>query len=77
MTAFPFGAGVPGQTKVALRWIRDLKPTAFYGTPSYGLHLAEKAREEGLDPRRDFAFRVLFFSGSPGPGSRPPSSAAP
>ncbi len=68
MTAFPFGAGVPGQTKVALRWIRDLKPTAFYGTPSYGLHLAEKAREEGLDPRRDFAFRVLFFSGEPGAG---------
>jgi phenylacetate-CoA ligase len=68
MTAFPFGAGVPGQTKVALRWIRDLKPTVFYGTPSYGLHLAEKAREEGLDPRGDFAFRVLFFSGEPGAG---------
>ena len=68
MTVFPFGAGVPGQTKVALRWIRDLRPTVFYGTPSYGLYLAEKAREEGLDPRRDFAFRILFFSGEPGAG---------
>lgn len=68
MTAFPFGAGVPGQTRVAIRWIRDVKPTVFYGTPSYGLYLAEKAREEGVDPRRDFAFRILFFSGEPGAG---------
>jgi phenylacetate-CoA ligase len=68
MIVFPFGAGVPGQTKVAIRWIREVQPSVFYGTPSYGLHLAEKAREEGLDPRRDFAFRVLFFSGEPGAG---------
>lgn len=67
-TAFPFGAGVPGQTLMAIRWLRELRPTVFYGTPSYGLYVAEKARQEGLDPKRDFAFRILFFSGEPGAG---------
>ena len=31
--------------------LREIKPTAFYGTPSFALHLAETAREEGVDPR--------------------------
>ena len=64
---FPFGAGVPGQTLMAVQWARDLRPTAFYGTPSYALHFAETARREGLEPR-DFGFRTLFFSGEPGAG---------
>jgi phenylacetate-CoA ligase len=68
MTSFPFGAGVPGQTSMAIRWIRDLKPTTFYGTPSYALYLAEVARKQGIDPARDFRFRLMFFSGEPGAG---------
>lgn len=64
---FPFGAGVPGQTLAGLRWLLDIKPTAFYGTPSYALHLAEVARSESIEPR-DFGFRVMFFSGEPGAG---------
>src|SRR6266446_4259823 len=64
---FPFGAGVPGQTLMAVGWARDMKPTAFYGTPSYALHFAETATREGIDPR-SFGFRVLFFSGEPGAG---------
>ncbi len=64
---FPFGAGVPGQTLMAVQWARDLKPTAFYGTPSYALHFAETAKREGIDPR-SFGFRILFFSGEPGAG---------
>ena len=64
---FPFGAGVPGQTLMAIGWARDMKPTAFYGTPSYALHFAETATREGIDPR-SFGFRVLFFSGEPGAG---------
>ena len=67
-TAFPFGAGVAGQSERALEWMRDVKPTVFYGTPSYGLYLAEKARAKGLNPRKDFNFRTLFFSGEPGAG---------
>jgi phenylacetate-CoA ligase len=66
-TMFPFGAGVSGQTLMAVQWARDLRPTAFYGTPSYALHFAETARREGLDPR-DLGLRVLFFSGEPGAG---------
>lgn len=63
--SFPFGAGVPGQTLQALRWLREIKPTAFYGTPSYGLYVGEKARQEGIDPK-EFGIKILFFSGEPG-----------
>ena len=63
---FPFGAGVPGQTERAVEWVRMVQPTALYGTPSYALYLAEVARKMGLDPRRDFNFRLMFFSGEPG-----------
>jgi phenylacetate-CoA ligase len=66
-TVFPFGAGLPGQTLMAVQWARELRPTAFYGTPSYALHFAETARREGVDPR-SFGFRTLFFSGEPGAG---------
>jgi phenylacetate-CoA ligase len=63
---FPFGAGTPGQTERAVDWITLVKPTVLYGTPSYVLHLAETARRMGYDPRRDFNFRFMFFSGEPG-----------
>lgn len=66
-TAFPFGAGVPGQTLQAVDWMAEMRPTAFYGTPSYALRIAEVARERGLDPR-DFGVKTLFFSGEPGAG---------
>jgi phenylacetate-CoA ligase len=62
---FPFGAGSPGQTLMAVRWIQATHPTVFYGTPSFALYLAETARGEGIDPV-NFGFRVLFFSGEPG-----------
>lgn len=64
---FPFGAGLPGQTRQAVLWAHDLRPTAFYGTPSYALHFAEIARGMGMDPR-SLGFRMLFFSGEPGAG---------
>jgi phenylacetate-CoA ligase len=66
-TAFPFGAGAPGQTLLAARWMKETRPTAFYGTPSYALYLAEVARDEGIDPR-EFGLRIMFFSGEPGAG---------
>jgi phenylacetate-CoA ligase len=66
-TVFPFGAGVPGQTLMAVQWTRALRPTAFYGTPSYALHFAETAQREGIDPR-SLGLRILFFSGEPGAG---------
>ena len=62
---FPFGAGAQGQTRRAVVWLAEMRPTAFYGTPSYALHLAEVAHEMGVDPR-SFGVRTLFFSGEPG-----------
>ena len=67
-TAFPFGAGVAGQSARGLEWMTEIKPTVFYGTPSYSLYLAEKAKAMGIDPKHDLNFRVLFFSGEPGAG---------
>ncbi len=63
--AFPFGAGAPGMTARAVRWLRASKPKGFYATPSYALRLAEVARSEGVDPR-EFEIGVMFFSGEPG-----------
>ena len=62
---FPFGAGVPGQSQRAVDWMLQMRPSCFYGTPSYALHLAEVADGMGVDPRR-FGLRLLFFSGEPG-----------
>ncbi len=66
-TMFPFGAGAAGQTLMAVQWAREIRPTAFYGTPSYALHFAETARRESADPR-SLGLRLLFFSGEPGAG---------
>jgi phenylacetate-CoA ligase len=66
-TCFPFGAGVPGQTQQAVEWLAQMRPTAFYGTPSYAIRIAEVAKGAGYDPT-DFGIRILFFSGEPGAG---------
>jgi phenylacetate-CoA ligase len=63
--AFPFGAGVAGQSQRAVSWMSQMRPTVFYGTPSYALRLAEVAHEMGVDPM-SFGIRILFFSGEPG-----------
>jgi len=62
---FPFGAGATGMTARAALWMQMTKPKAFYGTPSYALHLAETAIAEGIEPK-DFGLELLFFSGEPG-----------
>ena len=70
--AFPFGAGAPGMTARCAQWLYAMKPAAFYGTPTFAIHLAQTALAEGLNPR-DFGLRIMFFSGEPGasiPGVR-------
>jgi phenylacetate-CoA ligase len=62
---FPFGAGTTGQTARTVHWMRQMGVTVFYGTPSYALHVAETAQEEGIDPA-SLGLRALFFSGEPG-----------
>ena len=68
-TAFPFGAGASGMSARAASWLAQIRPTVFYGTPTYALHLADVAKQEGLDAR-EFGLKVLVFSGEPG-GSIP------
>jgi phenylacetate-CoA ligase len=63
--AFPFGAGAPGMTARCAQWLALMRPSAFYGTPTYALHLAQVAADEGLNPR-DFGLRHMIFSGEPG-----------
>lgn len=70
--AFPFGAGAPGMSARCAQWLDIVKPKGFYGTPTYALHLAQTAVDEGLNPR-DFGLKYMFFSGEPGasiPGVR-------
>lgn len=70
--AFPFGAGAPGMTIRCAQWLDTMKPAGFYGTPTYALHLAQAAIDEGLNPR-EFGLKYMFFSGEPGasiPGVR-------
>ncbi len=64
-TSFPFGAGASGMSARTVSWMSQIRPTAFYGTPTYALHLAETAVKEGLDSR-DFGLKQLIFSGEPG-----------
>jgi phenylacetate-coenzyme A ligase PaaK-like adenylate-forming protein len=69
---FPFGAGATGMSARLVKWLHMIKPTAFYGTPTYALHLAQVAEDEKVNPR-DFQLKVMFFSGEPGasiPGIR-------
>jgi len=76
--AFPFGAGASGMTARAAMWLNLMKPSAFYATPSFALHLAEVAIREGLNPT-DFGLKTMFFSGEPGasvPGVRDKIMAA-
>lgn len=63
--AFPFGAGAPGMTARCAQWLALMRPQAFYGTPTYALHLAQVATDEGLNPR-DFGLKHMIFSGEPG-----------
>jgi phenylacetate-CoA ligase len=54
------------------QWLDTMKPAGFYGTPTYALHLAQTAIDEGLNPR-EFGLKYMFFSGEPGasiPGVR-------
>ncbi|MEE2698770.1 MAG: phenylacetate--CoA ligase family protein [Pseudomonadota bacterium] len=62
---FPFGAGTPDMTSQTIVWMQKIKPKAFYGTPSYMLHLAELAVSQGIEPK-DFGLEILFAYGEPG-----------
>ncbi len=58
-----------GQSRRLLEILADLGvPAALYSTPSYALHLAGVAREEGREPR-DLGLARGYFSGDAGLGN--------
>lgn len=54
-----------GNTKRQLKLMKDLGTTVIACTPSYGLFLAESAKEEGINPKRDLKLRVGVFGAEP------------
>jgi phenylacetate-CoA ligase len=59
------GGGQDSPTRLA--WIESLGATALVCTPSYALHLAEIARERGVD-LRGLGVRTTVHAGEPGAG---------
>ena len=53
----------PGQTTTQLEIMQKLRVTGYVGSPSYLLHLAQKAEESGLNLRKDFFVEVAFVTG--------------
>ena len=47
-----------GNTEQQVHVLKNLRVTAFCGTPSFLLNIAEKGEEMGLDPKRDLHLQV-------------------
>lgn len=52
----------PGNSGVQLQLMQDLPVTAFVGMTSFLKTLGEKARDRGLDPKKDFSLEVAFVA---------------
>ncbi|WP_419781501.1 phenylacetate--CoA ligase family protein [Maridesulfovibrio sp.] len=53
----------PGSTNSQLEIMQKLRVTGYVGTPSYLMHLAQKAEEAGLNLRKDLYLEVAFVTG--------------
>ncbi|MFW5488560.1 MAG: phenylacetate--CoA ligase family protein [Desulfovibrio sp.] len=53
----------PGNTSSQLEIMQKLRATGYVGTPSYLMHLAQKAEEQGLNLRKDLFLEVAFVTG--------------
>ncbi len=62
------GAGIipaaVGNTPRHILLIQDLQPNTLIGTPSYALHIAETAKQQGVDPRK-LSIRFGHFGAEP------------
>jgi len=63
-TVVPVGVG---QSERLLELVPRLGVTALFGTLSYPSHLASRARERGIEPRR-LGLRLIVTAGEPGAG---------
>ncbi len=53
----------PGNTVGQIEIMQKLRTTGYVGTPSYLMHLAQKAEEMGLSLRKDLFLEVAFVTG--------------
>ncbi|GAA0598604.1 hypothetical protein GCM10009001_13500 [Virgibacillus siamensis] len=53
-----------GNTKRQIMLIQDFKPQVICSTPSYALHIAEKMREQGIDPK-ETSLKYGIFGAEP------------
>ena len=53
----------PGNTSTQIDILQKLRVTGYVGTPSYLMHLAQKAEEAGLNLRKDLFVEVAFVTG--------------
>jgi phenylacetate-CoA ligase len=61
---------VPGgalETKGRIQKMMDVRATASMNTPTYGLHMAEVAREMGIVPKKDLYIKRMICAGEPMP----------
>jgi phenylacetate-CoA ligase len=65
-TVVPVGVG---QSERLLDLIRQLGITALFGTLSYPIHLATRARMADIDPVEDYDMRLIVTAGEPGAGA--------
>lgn len=54
-------AGV-GNTELQVQIMKDLKVTGFLGTPSFLFSAIQKAKEMGLNPKKDLALKAAFVA---------------
>ncbi|WP_027399744.1 phenylacetate--CoA ligase family protein [Anaerovorax odorimutans] len=52
-----------GNTKKQIMIMKDFGTTALISTPSYALHMAEIAKEMGIDPKNDLGLKWGLFGG--------------
>lgn len=52
-----------GNTKKQIMMMQDMETSALISTPSYALHMAEIAREMGVDPAKDLHLKWGLFGG--------------
>jgi phenylacetate-CoA ligase len=52
-----------GNTEKQIMIMKDFHTTALISTPSYALHMAEIAREMGVDPKKDLFLKWGLFGG--------------
>ncbi len=53
----------PGNTTTQIDILQKLRVTGFVGTPSYLMHLAQKAEEAGINLRKEMYMEVAFVTG--------------